>query len=93
MTPVFVGGLIRWFIERKRESDQQLNIAEQQTDTGVLLGSGLIAGEGIMGVLIAAYAIWATKAPAITTAMAVASRSKWASRTFRAGFLPGLLAE
>ena len=22
MTPVFVGGLIRWFIERKRESDQ-----------------------------------------------------------------------
>ena len=30
----------------------------------MLLGSGLIAGEGIMGVLIAAYAIWATKAPA-----------------------------
>jgi putative OPT family oligopeptide transporter len=63
MTPVFVGGLIRWFIERKRESDQKQDIAEQQTDTGVLLGSGLIAGEGIMGVLIAAYAIWATKAP------------------------------
>ena len=31
-------------------------IAEKQTDTGVLMSSGLIAGEGIMGVLIAAYA-------------------------------------
>jgi putative OPT family oligopeptide transporter len=63
MTPVFVGGLIRWFIERKKESDEQQDIAEQQTDTGVLIGSGLIAGEGIMGVLIAAYAIWTTTAP------------------------------
>jgi putative OPT family oligopeptide transporter len=64
MTPVFVGGLIKWIIERKRDQKNQKDIAEQQTDTGVLLGSGLIAGEGIMGVLIAGYAIWATKAPA-----------------------------
>ena len=28
---------------------------------GILLGSGLIAGEGIMGVLIAAYAFFAGK--------------------------------
>ena len=64
MTPVFVGGLIKWMIERRQDPKNQKDIAEQQTDTGVLLGSGLIAGEGIMGVLIAAYAIWATKAPA-----------------------------
>ncbi len=64
MTPVFVGGLIKWMIEKRQGSDSEKNIAEKQTDTGVLLGSGLIAGEGIMGVLIAAYAIWATKAPA-----------------------------
>jgi len=64
MTPVFVGGLIKWMIEKRQNPENQKDIAEQQTDTGVLLGSGLIAGEGIMGVLIAAYAIWATKAPA-----------------------------
>ncbi len=63
MTPVFVGGLIKWLIERRQDSDIEKGIAEKQTDTGVLLGSGLIAGEGIMGVLIAGYAIWATRAP------------------------------
>jgi hypothetical protein len=30
----------------------------------VLLGSGFIAGEGIMGVIIAAYAVWAGSKPA-----------------------------
>ena len=64
MTPVFVGGLIKMIVERRRETKKVQDIAEKQTDTGVLLGSGLIAGEGIMGVLIAGYALWMSEAPA-----------------------------
>jgi putative OPT family oligopeptide transporter len=62
MTPVFVGGVIKYFVEaiRNRKTD---DIAEKQTDTGVLLSSGLIAGEGIMGVLIAGYAVWTASRP------------------------------
>jgi putative OPT family oligopeptide transporter len=63
MTPVFVGGLIKYFIE-KREKDKSEDIAKKQTDTGVLLGSGFIAGEGIMGVIIAGYAVWEGSKPA-----------------------------
>ena len=59
MTPVFVGGCISYLIERKSTSDNgELNKRKEQ---GVLLGSGLIAGEGVVGVLIAAYAVFAGK--------------------------------
>jgi len=62
MSPVFVGGIIR------RNADAQKNrlknnVVTQSTDTGVLMSSGLIAGEGIMGVLIAAYAFFVEKRP------------------------------
>lgn len=62
MTPVFVGGVIKYYVEAKRNKKSD-DIVEKQTDTGVLLSSGLIAGEGLMGVLIAAYAVWATARP------------------------------
>ena len=62
MTPVFVGGVIKYFVEAKRNKKTE-DVAEKQTDTGVLLSSGLIAGEGIMGVLIAGYAVWTTTRP------------------------------
>jgi len=62
MTPVFFGGVIKYFIE-KGQQNKTKDIAAKQTDTGVLLGSGFIAGEGIMGVLIAAYAVWLGATP------------------------------
>jgi putative OPT family oligopeptide transporter len=62
MTPVFIGGVIKHFVELKRNKKSD-DVAEKQTDTGVLLSSGLIAGEGIMGVLIAGYAVWTTTRP------------------------------
>jgi putative OPT family oligopeptide transporter len=62
MTPVFLGGVIKHFVD-KRKMRKMENIAEKQTDTGVLLSSGLIAGEGIMGVLIAGYAVWTASRP------------------------------
>jgi putative OPT family oligopeptide transporter len=62
MTPVFIGGVIKYFVEAKRNKKTE-DVAEKQTDKGVLLSSGLIAGEGIMGVLIAGYAVWTTTRP------------------------------
>ena len=62
MTPVFAGGVIKSLVERRYKGRQQ-DVAEKQTDTGVLLGSGLIAGEGIMGVLIAGYALATSEQP------------------------------
>jgi putative OPT family oligopeptide transporter len=61
MTPVFLGGLIRHFIERRAGTGAPA--AARGKDQGVLLGSGFIAGEGLMGVVIAAIAVATARAP------------------------------
>jgi uncharacterized oligopeptide transporter (OPT) family protein len=48
MMPIFVGGCVRAFADR----GPQLRAGE--SDTGVLAASGLVAGEGLAGVLVAA---------------------------------------
>ena len=63
MSPVYVGGLVRKMVDAHRERQEQDTLAKS-TNTGVLLSSGLIAGEGIMGVLIAAYAFSVKAKPA-----------------------------
>lgn len=45
--PIFIGGFVRYLIDKKKKSD------EGDKDKGVLLSSGFIAGEAIMGVLVA----------------------------------------
>lgn len=48
---IMIGGAIRWFIDKKR------NISENdETNGGVLFSSGLIAGEGLVGILLAIFA-------------------------------------
>jgi putative OPT family oligopeptide transporter len=51
---IFVGGVIKWFMDRRAER-QQLNEGQKTTaeNTGVLIASGLIAGEALMAVLLA----------------------------------------
>ena len=54
-TPIMAGGLVRWFLEkRKYASEKEKNDCIQ---SGVLYTSGLIAGEGIVGILLAVFAI------------------------------------
>jgi putative OPT family oligopeptide transporter len=54
MTPVFVGGCVRAFVDSvKKKREYQKNKTEQ----GVLYASGLIAGEGLTGVGIAVTAL------------------------------------
>jgi putative OPT family oligopeptide transporter len=50
LTPIFLGGLLRRFVEARRKG------AVVQGDPGVLCASGLIAGEGIAGIAVAAQA-------------------------------------
>ncbi len=49
MAAVFVGGLLRWMLTRKK-SDDEINSRRKQ---GVLFASGLVGGEGLMGVGLA----------------------------------------
>lgn len=53
---IFVGGIIRWITDRFVES-RKLNDAQKARteNTGVLVASGLIAGEALMGLVIAGY--------------------------------------
>jgi putative OPT family oligopeptide transporter len=60
MTPIYVGGLLRHFTERK-SSDKESK--RKKSEKGILLGSGFIAGEGITMVLVALYAFIAKAKP------------------------------
>ncbi len=45
-TPILIGGILHWVVSRGNEDDAK--------DSGVLFGSGLIAGEALMGIGLAA---------------------------------------
>lgn len=62
MSPVFVGGIIRRIVVAHQEKQPE-DIGKKQTRAGVLMSSGLIAGEGVMGVLIAGYAFFMNATP------------------------------
>jgi len=57
-TPILIGGLVRWWVDRKRArvrrhvSEEEL-AAESDRSPGVLMASGYIAGGAIAGILIA----------------------------------------
>lgn len=61
MTPIYVGGLVRHFAEKKAGKVEDLK--NKKRDKGILLGSGFIAGEGIAMVLVAIYAYIAKAKP------------------------------
>jgi putative OPT family oligopeptide transporter len=56
MVPVFFGGLLRWLQERGAPTEEE---RRARRDRGVLFGSGLVGGEGLLGVVIAGFAGWA----------------------------------
>jgi putative OPT family oligopeptide transporter len=56
MFPVFLGGMLRLILLRRARSEEE-RIARR--DRGILLGSGLVGGEGLIGVMIAGAAGYA----------------------------------
>lgn len=55
MATVFAGGLLRWVMERRAATDEERLRRREQ---GVLFGSGLVGGEGVLGVLVAGVVFW-----------------------------------
>jgi hypothetical protein len=60
MVPVFFGGLLRWWTARRSPTEAD---RESRIQRGVLFGSGLVGGEGILGVGIAVGAVITSRAP------------------------------
>jgi putative OPT family oligopeptide transporter len=71
---IFTGGAIKWVLERitSKESDARKARIEE---TGTLLASGLIAGEAILGILLAVLAVSAV--PSLTSVVAGADHFAW----------------
>lgn len=63
-TPIMAGGLIRWYLERRRYKSEKQR--EETVQAGILYTSGLIAGEGIVGIALAVCAIIPVGGKAIT---------------------------
>lgn len=55
-TPIFIGGVIRWFLENKKKFADDAS-RKDFIDRGVLYTSGMIAGEGLVGILLAVFAV------------------------------------
>ena len=55
MTPIFFGGMLKLWLERSSHDKEQ---AAERRDKGVLLSSGFVGGEGLLGVAIAGVAFW-----------------------------------
>jgi len=62
--PIFIGGVIAWLVKRQSESAPAA-LRQQRENTGMLLASGLITGEALMGVLIAIIAAFVMPLPVI----------------------------
>ncbi|MDX1453886.1 MAG: oligopeptide transporter, OPT family [Gammaproteobacteria bacterium] len=60
MTPLFLGGMLKLWLERKAKNEEE---AVDRRDRGVLLGSGFVGGEGLLGVGIAAVAFIQNRKP------------------------------
>lgn len=57
---IFFGGMLRLWLERRAASKKQ---GIERRDKGVLLGSGFVGGEGLLGVGIAGYAFMVSRKP------------------------------
>lgn len=53
MTPIFLGGMLKLWLERSASDE---TAAVSRRDKGILLGSGFVGGEGLLGVAIAGVA-------------------------------------
>ncbi len=52
-TTIMIGGIIRWFVDKKNQTKDK----NEDASTGILFCSGMIAGEGLVGILLALLTI------------------------------------
>ena len=63
-TSIMIGGVVRWFMDSRKNVDAKLK--EEQTTRGTLFCAGMIAGEGLVGILLAIFAVFG-----ISTALSI----------------------
>jgi putative OPT family oligopeptide transporter len=61
LTPIYAGGILRRVVEKRSSRDEHELHASRER--GILFGSGLIAGEGLAAVGVAAFAFFADRPP------------------------------
>lgn len=71
---IFVGGMLKWVIDRFTAGRDPKRIADVE-ETGTLLASGLIAGEAILGILLAVAAV--ANVPSLTRVISGADQFSW----------------
>lgn len=52
-TTIMIGGIIRWFVDKKSAGKEK----NSDSSSGILFCSGMIAGEGLVGILLALFAV------------------------------------
>ena len=52
---IFIGGLIAWLLEKGYQKAQNSTSVDQAKNAGLLMASGLITGEALIGILIAVF--------------------------------------
>lgn len=50
---IMLGGTLRWFMDRKKTEKEK----KDESNDGILFASGMIAGEGLIGILLAIFAV------------------------------------
>ena len=63
-TSIMIGGVVRWFMDSRKNVDAATK--EEQTTTGTLFCAGMIAGEGLVGIMLAVFAVFG-----ISTALSI----------------------
>ena len=63
-TSIMIGGVVRWFMDSRKNVDAKLK--EEQTTRGTLFCAGMIAGAGLVGILLAVFAVFG-----ISTALSI----------------------
>lgn len=67
-TPIMAGGLIRLYFDKKKMAKE--DDRKQKVENGILYSSGLIAGEGLVGIILAVCAIITIKGVSLGDRMA-----------------------
>ena len=51
---IMVGGAIRYFVEKRKQNEEEKRVS---VNKGILFSSGMIAGEGVVGIILAFFSI------------------------------------
>lgn len=76
-TPLFLGGVISWIVNRKASGDTDAAVKARE-NRGILVASGLMAGGGIVGVIASAFKIkWPEGFPILSVASVEGALGEW----------------